>query len=75
MKSVILRCELLRASKDDGRVLRPILRDGADAPPQDDGGDCHDAGGNGECDGNGGGGLIGRGGSRQAPALRPAIIQ
>jgi len=29
----------------------------------------------GECDGSGGGGVNGRGGSRQAPALRPAIIQ
>ena len=29
----------------------------------------------GECDGSGGGGRSGRGGSRQAPALRPAIIQ
>jgi hypothetical protein len=29
----------------------------------------------GECDGSGGGGVSGRGGSRQAPALRPAIIQ
>ena len=28
-----------------------------------------------ECDGSGGGGRSGRGGSRQAPALRPAIIQ
>ena len=27
------------------------------------------------CDGSGGGGRKGRGGSRQAPALRPAIIQ
>lgn len=35
----------------------------------------HDAGGDGECDGSGGGGLSGRGGSRHAPALRPAIIQ
>jgi hypothetical protein len=35
----------------------------------------HDAGGEGECDGSGGGGLKGRGGSRQAPALRPAITQ
>jgi len=35
----------------------------------------YDAGGAGECDGNGGsGGGEGRG-SRQAPALRPAIIQ
>ena len=31
--------------------------------------------GDGECDGSGGGGLRGRGGSRQPPALRPAIIQ
>jgi len=38
----------------------------------DAGGDC---GGDGECDGSGGGGLSGRGGSRHAPALRPAIIQ
>jgi hypothetical protein len=36
---------------------------------------CHDAGGDGEFDGNGGGGRSGRGGSRHAPALRPAIIQ
>jgi hypothetical protein len=35
----------------------------------------HDCGGEGECDGSGGGGFAGRGGSRQAPALRPAIIQ
>ncbi len=28
-----------------------------------------------ECEGSGGGGVSGRGGSRQAPALRPAIIQ
>jgi hypothetical protein len=35
----------------------------------------HKDGGEGECDGNGGGGIIGRRGSRQAPALRPAIIQ
>jgi hypothetical protein len=33
----------------------------------------HDDGG--ECDGIGGGGVSGRGGWRQAPALRPAIIQ
>jgi hypothetical protein len=35
----------------------------------------HDGGGDGECDGNGGRGGSGRGGSRHAPALRPAIIQ
>jgi hypothetical protein len=32
-------------------------------------------GGGGECDGSGGKGGSGRGGSRHAPALRPAIIQ
>jgi len=37
------------------------------APVQGDGG--------GECDGKGGGGVSLRGGSRQAPALRPAIVQ
>jgi hypothetical protein len=42
---------------------------------RNDCGRVHDAGGEGECDGNGGGDVIGRGGSRQAPALRPAIIQ
>ena len=45
---------------------------------QDAGGDCGGgewAGGAGVCEGSGGGGLRGRGGSRQAPALRPAIIQ
>ena len=31
--------------------------------------------GGGECDGSGGGGRSTAGGSRQAPALRPAIIQ
>jgi hypothetical protein len=39
-----------------------------------DGCRLHDAGG-GECDGNGGGSRSGGGGLRQAPALRPAIIQ
>ncbi len=34
-----------------------------------------DGGGDGECEGSGGGGFIGRGGTRQAPALWPAIIQ
>jgi hypothetical protein len=40
--------------------------------------DCfvaYDAGGGGECAGIGGGGRSGDGGSRHAPALRPAIIQ
>ena len=36
-------------------------------------GKAHDVGR--ECDGNGGGGGKRRGGSRQAPAERPAIIQ
>ena len=36
-------------------------------------GKAHDVGR--ECDGNGGGGGKRRGGSRQAPAVRPAIIQ
>jgi hypothetical protein len=63
-----------------GRCLWPILRGSPKGlAPQDDGGDCGGAcGGNcgcGECAGNGGGGRSGRGGSRQAPALRPAIIQ
>ena len=35
----------------------------------------HGAGGEGECNGNGGGDRSGGGGLRQAPALRPAIIQ
>ena len=43
--------------------------------PRNDGGCDHDAGGDGECDGSGGGGIGRRGGWRQAPALRPAIIQ
>jgi hypothetical protein len=58
----------------------PILRGaqirGASAPlsaPQDDGGERGDGGG--EWAGSGGGGRSGRCGSRQAPALRPAIIQ
>jgi hypothetical protein len=41
-----------------------------------DGGDCGGgADGGGECDGSGGKGGIAHGGSRQPPALRPAIIQ
>ena len=36
---------------------------------------ARDYGGGGECDGSGGGNGNGRGGSRHAPALRPAIIQ
>jgi hypothetical protein len=44
------------------------------APRNDDAHD-HSAGGEGVCDGSGGGCGNGRGGSRQAPALRPAIIQ
>jgi hypothetical protein len=51
-----------------------ILRGAQERAPQDDGGD-HNGGGGGEWAGNGGGGRKGRGGSRQAPALRPAIIQ
>jgi hypothetical protein len=39
------------------------------------GGEPFHGGGEGECDGKGGGGRSGRGGSRHAPALRPAIIQ
>jgi hypothetical protein len=74
--TVILRCEPLRRASKDG------CKDGACGPsfearkkersPQDDGGE---RGGTGECDGSGGGGRSGRGGSRQAPALRPAINQ
>jgi hypothetical protein len=41
--------------------------------PRNDGEPDH--GGGGECDGSGGGCRSGRLGSRQAPALRPAIIQ
>jgi hypothetical protein len=72
---VILRCALLRASKDGPQApyVASILRGSPKRlAPQDDGGNC---GGCGEADGNGGGGRSGRGGSRQAPALRPAIIQ
>src|SRR5258708_33565386 len=52
--------------------------------PRNDGECSHDGGACGgdgeaedkvECDGSGGGGVSGRGGSRQAPALRPAVIQ
>jgi len=43
--------------------------------PRSDGGRVHDNGGEDERDGNGGGDVIRRRGSRQAPALRPAIIQ
>src|SRR5260370_36748993 len=51
--------------------------------PRNDGECSHDGGACGgdgeaedkvECDGSGGGGVSGRGGSRQGPALRPAII-
>ena len=42
--------------------------------PPGEGNACYNAGG-GECDGNGGGDRSGVGGLRQAPALRPAIIQ
>jgi len=41
--------------------------------PRNDGGGNHHCGG--DCDGNGGGVGNARRGSRQAPALRPAIIQ
>jgi hypothetical protein len=53
------------------RAPQNDVRDGLTGS-QDDGGtsDCGR-----ECDGSGGGGVSGRGGSRQAPALRPAIIQ
>ena len=40
-----------------------------------DGGECGGGEGEGECDGSGGSCGTGGGGSRQAPALRPAIIQ
>ena len=44
-------------------------------PSRNDDRGSHSGGGGGECDGSGGGGVSGRRGSRQAPALRPAIIQ
>ncbi len=51
------------------------MSSGRFADPCPDDGDAVTRGGDGDCDGNGGGDVIGRGGSRQAPALRPAIIQ
>ena len=84
---VSLRCRrAAAASKGDSltcghpsRLAEACHRAGEAGPVgrlalHDDGGGC-DGGGEGECDGSGGRGGSGRGGSRHAPALRPAIIQ
>src|ERR1700692_2803855 len=62
-------------SLSSGARSRDPLAPRNDGKYSHDGGDCGGTDDTVECDGNGGGGVSGRGGSRQAPALRPAIIQ
>ena len=75
-ETVILRCRRATAASKGGTLMcgHPSRR-AQERVPQDDGGNGGDDGGEGEFAGSGGGGVSGRGGSRQAPALRPAIIQ